>query len=122
MNLKTALTLFLLCVLYGVGNVCYGLVTESIGPDTDHQTVAQQGWPVGIVEIPRHMSRVYSTYGLGSENFYFKCTVDEINELLAIFAKARMRDHVVRVESGVEKIHTFRKEKIEYPGPQYLHG
>jgi hypothetical protein len=93
-----------------------GLTTEHIGPDTRHPTVARQDWPAGIVEIPRHISRVYSTQGgFGNENFYFKATVGQINELLAIFAKARMRDHVVRIEPGIKKASTFfSKEEIEY--------
>lgn len=101
----------------GVLGLCrssYGMATEQIGPDTRHPTVSQRDWPKGIVGIPRHLSRVYSIWVNGNENFYFKCKVDEINELLAIFAKARMRDHVVRIQPGVEKVSTFGKEEIEY--------
>ena len=92
----------------------YGMATEQIGPDSAHPTVAQQDWPKGIVGIPRHLSRVYSIWVNGNENFYFKCRVDEINDLIAIFAKARMRDHIVRIEPGVKKASTFGKEEIEY--------
>ena len=101
----------------GILGLCgkgYGLAFEHIGPVTSHPVVAQPGWPRGIVGIPAHLSRVYSIDVNGNENFYFKCTVDEINELLAIFAKARMRDHVVRVEPGSKKATTFGKEEIEY--------
>jgi len=101
----------------GVLGLCrssYGMATEQIGPDTRHPTVSQQDWPKGIVGIPRHLSRVYSIWVNGNENFYFKCKVDEINELLALFAAARMRDHVVRIEPGVKKASTFDKEEIEY--------
>jgi hypothetical protein len=102
--------------ILGLCRSSYGLTTEQIGPDTRHPTVARQGWPVGIVEIPRHISRVYSTQGgFGNEDFYFKCKIGQINELLAIFAKARMRDHVVRIEPGVKKTSTFfSKEEIEF--------
>lgn len=101
--------------ILGLCKSSYGLATEQIGPDTQHPTVARQDWPAWIVGIPRHMSRVYSTYGFGNENFYFKCKVDEVNELLAIFAKARMRDHVVRIEPGAKKVSPFfDKEEIEY--------
>ena len=34
--------------------------------------------------------------------------------MIAIFAKARMRDHIVRIEPGVKKARTFGKEEIEY--------
>jgi len=102
--------------ILGLCRSSYGLTTEHIGPVTAHPVVARQEWPKGIVGIPRHMSRVYSTQGgFGNEDFYFKCKVDEVNELLAIFAKARMRDHVVRIEPGVKKASTFfSKEEIEY--------
>jgi hypothetical protein len=78
--------------------------------------VARQDWPAGLVEIPRHTSRVYSTQGgFGTDDFYFNCTVDDINELLAIFSQARMRDHVVRIEPGFKKATTFfSKEEIGY--------
>jgi len=100
--------------ILGLWRNSYGMATEQIGPDTSHPTVEQQDWPKGIVGIPRHMSRVYSIWVNGNENFYFKCKVDEINELLDIFAKSRMRDHVVRIEPGVKQATTFGKEKIEY--------
>ena len=114
MTVKTMLVLFLLCVLFGAGDLCYGLAFEHIGPVTAHPVVPQADWPKGIVEIPRHMSRVYSINVNGNENFYFTCEVEEINELLAIFAKSRMRDHVVRIQTGVKKVTTFGKEEIEY--------
>jgi hypothetical protein len=112
-----------IAIIVGVGilGLCrssYGMRGERIGPDTRHPrhpTLAQRDWPKGIVGIPRHMSRVYSIWVGGiNENFYFKCKVDEINELLAIFSKSRMRDHVVRIEPGVKKASTFAKEEIEY--------
>ncbi|MFC1635608.1 hypothetical protein ACFL5Z_12265 [Planctomycetota bacterium] len=115
MNVRKIIVLLLLFFLFGASVQCYGLATEQIGPDTQHPTVARQDWPKGIVEIPRHPSRVYSTYGMGNENFYFKTTVGQINESLALFAKARMRDHVVRIEPGAGKISPFfDKEEIEY--------
>ena len=94
----------------------HGLMGEHIGPKAGFPTMGQPDWPKGIVEIPNHESRVYSVWrGTINENFYFKCTVDEINELLDIFATARMRDHVVRIQPGVKKAVSFRsKEEIEY--------
>jgi len=112
MNYKAISTLF--CILLGACSLCYGMATEQIGPDTEHPTTSQPGWPKGIVEIPRHQSRAYSIWVNGNENFYFKATPDEINELLAFFAKARIRDHVVHIQSGKEKVSTFAKEEIEY--------
>lgn len=114
MNYKTISVLFSSCVLFGTCGLCFGAATEQIGPDTEHPTVSQQDWPKGIVEIPRHSSRVYSIWVNGNENFYFKATVEEINELLGLFAKARMRDHIVRIQAGQEKARTIGGEDIEY--------
>ena len=114
MNVRNIMVLLFWYMLLGTCSQSYGMATEQIGPDSIHPTVPQQEWPKGIVGIPRHESRVYSIWVNGNENFYFKCNVDEINELLAIFAKARMRDHVVRIEPGVKKATTFGKEQIEY--------
>ena len=93
--------------ILGLCRSSYGMATEQIGPDAAHPTVSQQDWPKGIVGIPRHLSRVYSIDVNGNENFYFKCKVDEINELLAVFAETRMRDHVVRIEPGLKKATTL---------------
>ncbi len=100
--------------ILGLCRSSYGLMGEQIGPDTSRPTRPQRDWPKGIVGIPRHLSRVYSVWFNSNNNFYFKCKVDEINEMLAIFAKTRMRDHVVRIQPGVEKVSTFDKEEIEY--------
>jgi hypothetical protein len=114
--MKKTTFLVLLTTISSIARISYGMATEQVGPDSAnrHPTTAQPDWPKGIVEIPRHESRVYSIWVNGNENFYFKCKVDEINELLALFARARMRDHVVRIQPGVEKARTFRKEEIEY--------
>ncbi|MHC4647685.1 MAG: thioredoxin domain-containing protein [Planctomycetota bacterium] len=114
MKSRTIMALFLLCVLFGVCDLCYGLASERIGPDTEHPAVSQPDWPKGIVEIPKHPSRVYSIHVNGNVNFYFKVTVDEISDLLALFAGARMRDHVVRIQAGTGKTRTFGGEEIEY--------
>lgn len=114
MNGKSISILSSCCVLLAACCLCYGLAFEQIGPDTDHPTVSQPDWPQGIVEIPRHQSRVYSIDVNGNTNFYFKCTVDQINELLSFFGKAGMRDHIVRIRPGTEKARTFGGEEIEY--------
>ena len=105
-----------LLMVSSIARISYGMATEQVGPDSAnrHPTTAQPDWPKGIVEIPRHESRVYSIWVNGNENFYFKAKTDEINELLALFARARMRDHIVRVESGTQKVRSFNKEEIEY--------
>lgn len=115
-RMKKFTFLTVLLIISSFAQISYGMATEQVGPDSlnRYPTIVQPDWPNGIVEIPRHESRVYSIWVNGNENFYFKCTVDEINELLAIFAKARMRDHVVRIEPGIKKATTFAKDEIEY--------
>lgn len=114
--MKKSIVFLVVLGILGLHECAYGMATEQVGPDSAnrHPTVAQPDWPKRIVEIPRHPSRVYSIWVNGNENFYFKATVDEINELLGLFAKARMRDHVVRVRAGVGKTSTFDDEEIEY--------
>lgn len=100
--------------ILGLGENSFGLAFEHIGPVTGWPVVPQPDWPKGIEGIPAHLSRVYSIDVNGNVNFYFKCKVDEINELLAIFARSRMRDHVVRIEPDIKTVSTFSKEEIEY--------
>jgi len=101
LKMKKHIAIIVAVGILGLCKSSYGLAFEHIGPVTAHPVVSQADWPQGIVGIPRHLSRVYSIDVNGNENFYFKCKVDEINELLAIFAKTRMRDHVVRIEPGI---------------------
>ena len=102
----------------GLYEICYGMATEQVGPDSAnrHPTVAQPDWPKGIVEIPRHPSRVYSIWVNGNENFYFKADPSQINELLVLFSKARMRDHEVNIKpaKGKRKVKTFKKDPVDY--------
>ena len=100
--------------LVGVLAFCergHGLVRELFGPQKS--AVAQPGWPKGIVELARHPSRVYSR-GNGSENFCFQAGPDEINELLDLFSKARMRDHEIRLEAGAKTVKSFKGDVYEY--------
>ncbi len=93
----------------------YALATEQIGPDpADRPTVAQPGWPSGIVELTRHSSRVYSVWVNGNEQFYFEAAPQKVNELLALFGQARMRDHAVRVLPGSGTVNSFDRRSIGY--------
>jgi len=115
-KMKKSIVFLVVLGILGLHECAYGMATEQVGPDSAnrHPTGAQPDWPKDIVEIPRHPSRVYSMDVNGNEHFYFKATVEEINEMLGLFVKARMRDHVVRVRAGVGKTRTFGKEEIEY--------
>lgn len=90
--MRRIVVLVLVLVVCDIG---YGLIVESIGPDNPNSpTIDQPDWPRGIVEVARHPSRVFWRSN-GIEDFYFKADSKEINELLSIFSRARMRDHEV---------------------------
>jgi hypothetical protein len=114
--MKKQIAIITLAGILGLCPSSYGLTTEWIGPSTRHPAAARPDWPAGIIEIPKHLSRVYSTHGgFGKDDFYFKATVGQINELLTLFSKARMRDYIVRIEPGFKKATTFfSKREIEY--------
>jgi hypothetical protein len=100
--------------IFGLELAAYGLAEEQVGPDRDHPIVSQPDWPKGIVSLPRHESRVYSIWVNGNENFYFKADLAQVNELLALFAKARLRDHEVWIKNGKPQAQTFQKATISY--------
>jgi hypothetical protein len=93
----------------------YGMATEQIGPDKpDRPTMAESDWPKGIVEIPRHASRVYSIWVNGNENFYFKATSAEVNDLVTMFSKAHMRDHEVMIAVKRPDVKPIGGDAIDY--------
>ena len=96
--------------------IAHGLAEERIGPDSDrqHPTTAQPGSFKGIVGPLKHPSRVYSRWVNGNENFYFKATPDEINELLDLFSKVRMRDHEVWIKPGTETVKSSADNVFDY--------
>jgi len=104
--------------ILGLYEICYGWATEKVGPDSAnrHPTVAQPDWSKGIVEVLRHQSRMYSIWVNGNENFYFMADPSQINELLVLFSKARMRDHEVVIKSAKDKrkVKTFKKDPVDY--------
>ena len=109
-HLLLAMTALLICAQAG-----YGMATERIGPDKDqrHPTVGQPGWPAGMIKILGHDSRVYSIWVNGNENFYFEASPDEISELIKLYSKARLRDHVVTIKKGEKEVGTFKGDKID---------
>ncbi|HHY84641.1 MAG TPA: hypothetical protein GYA07_03770 [Verrucomicrobia bacterium] len=93
----------------------HGLATEQLGPDTpERPTVAQSGWHKGIVEVPRHPSRVYSVWVNGNENFCFNARPEQMNELIELFSKARLRDHEIRIKPGTNTVKSLRGDVIRY--------
>jgi hypothetical protein len=91
------------------------MAEERIGPDDRQQpTVRQPGWPAGMVEIPRHDSRVYSLWCNGNEEFYFKATPDQIGQLVKFYCATRLRDHLVIIKKGKGEAKTFSGDKVDY--------
>lgn len=59
-----------LLLMTGVSQTAFGLAIEQFGPDSKARpTVSQPGWASGLVELPRHESRVYSLWVNGAEDF-----------------------------------------------------
>lgn len=94
--------------LYGI---VHGMAMEQIGAGNDHYS---SGWPKGMMDFVKHPSRVYSMWCNGNEDFYFKATPVEVNELLALFSKVRLRDHEVRIEAGRPSVKSFHGQVFEY--------
>ncbi len=114
--MRKTVTHWMCLLVLSLGEVGHGMATEQIGPDSmiGHPTVSQPGWPKGIVDIPRHPSRTYSIWVNGNENFYFQATPADVNDLVALFAKARMRDHEVVIAAERKPVKTFKGEVIDY--------
>jgi hypothetical protein len=79
-----------------------------------YPTLAQLDSPAGILGLSCHESRVYSIWENGRENFYFKATPDEINELIRLFSESRMRDHELCLRVGTPSVRSFKDNKISY--------
>ncbi len=116
MKTKTLGLLVLLSALSFMARTSFGLATEEIGPDStrNHPTTAQSDWPIGIVQLARHDSRVYSFWVNGNENFYFQASHDQIRELVQLYSQSRMRDHELRIRIGNPQTKTFKGEEIGY--------
>ena len=115
--MKKYFLFILLFTILGTAQTSFGLATEQIGPNSTvpYPQGIQPGMPKGIFEITNLESRVYSIWVNGNENFYFKATVEEINEMISLFSKVAMRDHIVRIKTGQGKTQTIiSKDEIEY--------
>jgi hypothetical protein len=112
---RTCRLLPAILVLLSCARSGYGMAEERIGPDDgERPTVQQPGWPAGMVEIPRHDSRVYSIWCNGNENFYFKATPDQIGELVKRYCATRLRDHVIFIKKQKSEVKTFHGDKVDY--------
>ncbi|MBN1361165.1 MAG: redoxin domain-containing protein [Sedimentisphaerales bacterium] len=111
-------TIVLMCPLILLASgIAFGMATEQIGPDSalGHPPGIHPDWPVGITAISGLASRVYSINVNGNENIYFKATPAEVNEIVALFSKARLRDHEVVITAERQPVKSFRGgDPIEY--------
>lgn len=108
--------LIILWAMLGCIRGSYGMAEEQVGPDSaqTNPVVAQPGWPVGIVELVRHQSRVYTIWVNGNENFYFMASPESINDLIRLFSQMRLRDHELWITQGEGHINTFSGQRISY--------
>jgi hypothetical protein len=79
---------------------------ESFGPATQPIS-GSPDWPRGVVEVLRHPSRVYSQDINGYVRVYFDGNVRRINQVLELFAKFEMAEHVVEVRAGRPAARSF---------------
>ncbi|MFP6898067.1 MAG: hypothetical protein VCA38_15800 [Roseibacillus sp.] len=114
--------LFFAAALLSCTQLSHGVSFEQIGSDKNrnYQTIAQPGWPAGLVKILNHDSRVYSVDGTGHDNFYFKSNPDEIAELIKRYSQTRLREHILTIKKGKPEASTFKKKKISYNVHFYL--
>ena len=75
---------------------------------------AQPGWPSGLTALLRHETRVYSIWVNGNENFYFQADTKQLNELIQLFSKLRLRDHQLAIKAGRAQRSPFRGAPIAY--------
>ena len=109
--MKTHIILALLGIV-AFREVGLGMRMEEIGPAKS--SVEQPGWPKGLGAVVGHPARVYTVWYTGGETFYFQATPDELNDLLELFGKARMRDHEVWIEPGTNTVKSFGGEVYDY--------
>ncbi|MEQ9410182.1 MAG: hypothetical protein RIK87_20775 [Fuerstiella sp.] len=106
----SAVLLFLLMLSFS--RPAFGLASERIGPDP--RTSPQPDWAHGLVELPRHPSRVYSLWVNGNDTFYFATEDEQLSELIHSFSRVRLRDHVVRLKSGEPVVKSFKGEAFRF--------
>jgi hypothetical protein len=120
-----------LTIVLGLAGAVHGWATEHIGPGLGG---GQPDWPKGLTEMTGHPTRVYSFWVNGNQDFYFWANAQEVNELLALFAKMDMEqyrvwirsedkgietlldvdEHEVWIRSNEGQAKTFRGNEIEY--------
>lgn len=85
---------------------------EHFGPDKE--ATAQPHWQHGLVELVRYPARVYSIDINGNETYHYKASHQQIQEMIDLFSKMRLRDHHVVLSSKPPQVTSFKKDTIHY--------
>ena len=97
----------------GIG---YAALIQEIGPDSarGYPTSPQPYWPAGLVELPRHESRVRSFSECNGEVFHFQANSDQVNQLIHLFSETRMRDHELVIKERSKQDQSPPGEGFDY--------
>jgi hypothetical protein len=76
----------------------------------------------GIMPVINDKARVYTVWCNGSESFYYKGGVKELNDALQHFAKVEVKHHVVVLRPGPATAVSFDKETIAFDWEMHVMG
>ena len=113
-RLQKAVAGIALLLIVALAGQAMALRMESVGPARPELSPSQPGWPHGLAKVLGHPSRVYSQDTNGSQSVYFQCDADKIQEIVQQFAKMRVRDHRVQLQSGTPKVESFDGREFPY--------
>ncbi len=97
-----------------------GLAQEHIGNEPFHE-INYKEWK-SIMPVINHESRVYHTWVNGNEHFYYRCTTEELNDILQKFAGLSVDVREVVLRPGPQKMMTFNKEQFGYNCLLHIQG
>jgi hypothetical protein len=114
--MKKYILYFAVFIILSTSQTGFGLSFEQVGPNSSRglPVIAQPGEIKGIYQITNLESLVYLVDTNGNTNYYFKATVEEINEIINLFSKVVMRDHIVQIRSDKGVVKTFSGIEIGY--------
>jgi thiol-disulfide isomerase/thioredoxin len=98
----------------------HGWAQERIGNEPFHEVNYKQ-WK-SIMPVINHESRVYHTWVNGNEHFYYRCSTEELNDILQKFAALSVDVREVVLRPGPKKVMTFNKEQFGYNCLLHIQG
>ena len=98
-------------VWVGICSGCFGLGSDREGPVVND--ARYPGWASGLVNVVRHESRVYSFWVNAVDNFFFDAETEQIQELIDLYSRVRLRDHVIRIVNEGGQIQSFHGKKFD---------